>query len=944
MEDATYLPRLCPRCGNALKDDAPEGLCASCLLAAATETLTHATMDEALTVTSRGVPAASPLDMPQLSTGQTWGPYRIGRLLGRGGMGEVHEAEHADSGRRIALKVLRSRLQDADDRARFLREGQLAASVSHPHTVYIFGSEEISGVPVISMELLPGGTLKDRVTAEGPLPPPVAVSAVLDIIGGLDAAQAVGILHRDIKPSNCFVDSDGSVKVGDFGLSISTLARDVREQLATGFEGTPLFAAPEQLRGEPLDVRADIYAVGATLYYLLTGRPPFDAPDLRALYTHVTADAPASPRRGHPEIPPQLAALVVQCLAKSPADRPASYAALADALRPFTTATDTPARPGPRFVAAAADTAILAVPITVWMMLASDPVSGPANATTALGRWTWLASFAYYLVTETVWGASLGKRLMGLRVAAIDGSPAGWWRIVLRTSMCFAANPLVTATALATSASLVETLRTPILLGFAAVLFATARRRNGWAAVHDRVSGTRVVSRAAAQSVRAGNDFEATAPPHPTHSVAARQFGPFAAFSEPVHAGDDQLAIAFDPILRREVWIHIVPPQAPPVTAARRDVSRIGRLHWLTGRRRAGERWDAYEAPGGAPFLAHPPAGWPTVKQWLTDLATELAASERDGSTPALLLDRLWIRRDGHLVLLDFRAPGLSAVPSASHEPLTPLALLSAVVLRALRQDAGPGALPLSARALFARWGAAPDTPLAEAVAGLARVTAAHDRVRPWRRAVPIALASGPLAAILVAAVLLLPPLFRFAANSQTMEIIAVMQALSETTRRPGSRFADPEIRDAAERYLVGRHGAVLRDDAFWSQNLIQSSFATMRPRARDILARHPSVSSSELAQAAALIAPELAVWARRARRSGRGSMVEAAGIIISTLSAAALVTALLCGIASSAIAPGGIVLRQLGHAVVTRDGRQIGRMRTLQRIGISFQTPRLCL
>ena len=83
-------------------------------------------------------------------------------------------------------------------------------------------------MPVISMELLPGGTLKDRVAAEGPLPPTEAVDAVLDIIGGLDAAQAAGILHRDIKPSNCFVDSDGTVKVGDFGLSISTLARDVR--------------------------------------------------------------------------------------------------------------------------------------------------------------------------------------------------------------------------------------------------------------------------------------------------------------------------------------------------------------------------------------------------------------------------------------------------------------------------------------------------------------------------------------------------------------------------------------------------------------------------------------------------------------------------------------------------------------------------------------------
>ena len=335
MEDVTYLPRLCPRCGKALAEDAPEGLCPACLLGAATETLTHATLDDALTVTSRGGAPTRHAEVPQLAEGQSWGPYRIGRLLGRGGMGEVHEAEHTESGRRIALKVLRSRLQDADERARFLREGQLAASISHPHTVYIFGSEEIAGVPVISMELLPGGTLKDRVVAEGPLPAAVAVSAVLDIIGGLDAAQAAGILHRDIKPSNCFVDGDGSVKVGDFGLSISTLARDVHEQLATGFEGTPQFAAPEQLRGEPLDVRADIYAVGATLYYLLTGQPPFEARDLRELVERVNSEPPASPRALRREIPSGLAAVILKCLSKAPAQRPSSYTALAEALRPF---------------------------------------------------------------------------------------------------------------------------------------------------------------------------------------------------------------------------------------------------------------------------------------------------------------------------------------------------------------------------------------------------------------------------------------------------------------------------------------------------------------------------------------------------------------------------------------------------------------------------------
>ena len=104
----------------------------------------------------------APSNAPLLAPGQRFGPYRIERLLGRGGMGEVYEAEHLEQGRRVALKVLSQRLSDPIDRARFLREGELAATVSHPHTVYIYGSEEIAGIPVIAMELLPGGTLKER--------------------------------------------------------------------------------------------------------------------------------------------------------------------------------------------------------------------------------------------------------------------------------------------------------------------------------------------------------------------------------------------------------------------------------------------------------------------------------------------------------------------------------------------------------------------------------------------------------------------------------------------------------------------------------------------------------------------------------------------------------------------------------------------------------------
>ena len=419
--------RQCPRCGKPVPADAPEGLCASCLVGASMETVSGSidSIGAPTMVSLASASGTSAPGEPRLTAGQTWGPYRIGRLLGRGGMGEVYEAESLETGRRLALKLLRSRLEKADDRARFLREGQLAASISHPHTVYIFGSEEIEGLPVISMELLPGGTLKERVAANGPMPPDEAVAAVMDIIGGLDAAQAAGVLHRDIKPSNCFIDDDGAVKVGDFGLSISTLARDVHHDLEAGaFQGTPQFAPPEQLRGEPLDIRADIYAVGATLYYLLTGEPPFDARDLRELVSRVTSEPPRSPRDLRRGIPAGLAAVVLQCLAKIPGERPNSYADLASALRPFLPAADLPAKLGLRFLAGFADSVILSGPLLMVMALTTDAM----DLLSAL-----VVGSLYAFVLESLWGATLGAMLFGLRVRSADGARAPWWRILIRT-------------------------------------------------------------------------------------------------------------------------------------------------------------------------------------------------------------------------------------------------------------------------------------------------------------------------------------------------------------------------------------------------------------------------------------------------------------------------------------------------------------------------------
>ncbi len=511
-------------------------------------------------------------------------------------------------------------------------------------------------------------------------------------------------------------------------------------------------------------MRADIYAVGATLYYLLTGQPPFDARDLGELFARVTTEPPKSPRLRRPEIPAGLAAVVLRCLAKTPAERPASYAALADALRPFSSLDDSPARPGLRLLAGVVDSAILNVILAVWRGWTVDPF---VQTTTAfIASWAWLLGLAYYFCFEGFWSASPGKRLFGLRVTSTDGGAPSWSGIARRTAIFHVPNLLSTLLVLAagalafttprsagvnrllTSADLREAAGSLATLVLVAVLFLTARRHNGWAGLHDLASGTRVVSRAASvRRVRTSPDL-APALAGATSTPGLR-YGPFTVVSDAGDTDSGRLLLAFDPVLRRQVWIHTVPPHTPAISAARRDVSRVGRLHWLTGGRSANHNWDAFEAPDGGPLLARegPGAAWSTVKVWLLDLATELAAAAHDGSMPSLGLDRIWLRNDGHVVLLDFpafagprhtdgpasarQAPfavarHTDAAASARQAPfavarhtdapasvrhglnqsdLTPVGLLSAVAARGLSVTAHtpeqPAPLPLSARALL---------------------------------------------------------------------------------------------------------------------------------------------------------------------------------------------------------------------------------------------------
>jgi eukaryotic-like serine/threonine-protein kinase len=268
------------------------------------------------------------------------GQYRLRRRIGSGGMGEVYLAEHQLLKRPCALKLVRPD-SAADPRAleRFEREVRLTATLSHPNTVdvYDYGRAE-DGTYYYVMEYLRGASLARLVERHGPLPPGRAVYLLRQVCQALREAHAAGLIHRDIKPSNILCARSGGMhdvaKLLDFGL-VRPAAWSIAPQLSEDGQilGTPLFMSPEQaIGGRRLDERSDIYSLGAVAYFLLTGRPPFDADGgLGAMIAHVH-DPVAPPSRLRPEIPEDLEHVVLRCLAKDPVDRFPDAASLERAL------------------------------------------------------------------------------------------------------------------------------------------------------------------------------------------------------------------------------------------------------------------------------------------------------------------------------------------------------------------------------------------------------------------------------------------------------------------------------------------------------------------------------------------------------------------------------------------------------------------------------------
>jgi tRNA A-37 threonylcarbamoyl transferase component Bud32 len=290
-------------------------------------------------------PGSAAAAVPSVTAPRTVGGYEVIEEIGRGGMGIVYKARQPGLNRVVALKVILSGEHAGPEaRARFRAEAEAVARLQHPNVVQIYEVGEHSGLPFISLEYCPGGSL-DRQLAGRPLPPGKSAATIRALAEAVQAAHTAGVVHRDLKPANILLDAAGTPKVTDFGL-----AKRLGEagKTATGaILGTPSYMAPEQAdcKGRPVGPAADVYALGAILYECLTGRPPFKAAHLLATVRQVVTEEPVPPRQLNPQTPRDLQTISLKCLEKDPRRRYPSARALADDLLAYQRGEPIAARP-----------------------------------------------------------------------------------------------------------------------------------------------------------------------------------------------------------------------------------------------------------------------------------------------------------------------------------------------------------------------------------------------------------------------------------------------------------------------------------------------------------------------------------------------------------------------------------------------------------------------
>lgn len=262
--------------------------------------------------------------------GTRWGSFELVRVLGRGGMGTVYEAIDHLLDRRVAIKLLSASLASRGPGhvECVLREARAVARLEHPNVVAVYQVGRQDDTYFIAMQLVRGQSASDLVRARGPLPVREAARVILGAARGLGAAHALGLVHRDVKPHNILLGDGGAVKVADFGLARQERRDGPGPTAPDVVAGTPHYMSPEQAQGFPVDARADLYALGATWYCLLTGNPPFAGASAFEVMLQQVYEAPPDLALLRPEVPAAHVRLIDRALAKKPADRFQSAAEL----------------------------------------------------------------------------------------------------------------------------------------------------------------------------------------------------------------------------------------------------------------------------------------------------------------------------------------------------------------------------------------------------------------------------------------------------------------------------------------------------------------------------------------------------------------------------------------------------------------------------------------
>lgn len=673
------------------------------------------------------VVAQSVAEMPPSSIGG----YRLLKFIGAGGMGSVYEAEADTSGQRVAVKLLSRRLaSNPASVERFRQEGRLASQIAHPRCVFVLRADTDAGRPYIIMELMPGRTLKDMVDDRGPLPVGEAILRTLDVIDGLIEAHRLGVIHRDVKPSNCFLTEDDRVKVGDFGLSKSLGANPDKQLTHSGaFLGTVLFASPEQIRGEPVGYDTDVYAVCATLYYLLAGQAPHQHESLTAALAKAISEAPPSVRIRCPLATVELDRLILKGLERDRERRFQSLEELRESLLGLLPERQQPARPRSLILAYLLDSAILqfaVFPLELLHQYLGEQLPGPDRAFDI--SWiSYAATFLYFWLFIGWTGSSPGQRMLKLRVVKLGGTGVPglgvtalrtlvfnallFWMFSFAMLFDYLVHPVVTLSIGASA----------FFIGLFVLGFQLRRTACGYRGVHDFAAKTRTI-----QLPRAPKRKKLVSPfPNPLDRVMRSKpappemLGGFVIAGKICEIGDGgEVWTGEDKSLGRRVVIRVEPPgigddslfDEPIVRPTRLRSVGHGTMTWGGGER----AWVAFVAPAGSPLpdVVSPaaPLSWAEAMPILDQLVSELSDGTGDGSSPDVLSpEQIWVEPGGRLQLVDFPMPTGQAVaagetksryPGGAFDPLGFVKQVTALMLEGSAR-AGHGRIraPLPAHA-----------------------------------------------------------------------------------------------------------------------------------------------------------------------------------------------------------------------------------------------------